>query len=174
MVIEQSRNDSKSRATPEAVPCHLKNFNRKQITQTVHDYPSAIVKDLRVINLLKEFFPIDERNMRVEEMVEVNPQPVCVERIFYSYTDDRTETRRRNSVEVRNCRNDLFSSTLFIFPKQRHERFVSELHYYPEHVLIRRKTNVELFNRDLSPLNDRLYENLDDCLYRSRDVFYRI
>lgn len=127
------------------------------IGHRLSSYPSTIVKELRSINLLDEFFPLKKVENRVEETVEVIPCPQSCERIFYSYIDDRTDTRRRTLVHLDRgvCVEtadrssiDFYSTTLFIFPQQRYEKFISEIRYAPEHVTIKYRTNLEIFAFD--------------------------
>ena len=160
-----------------------------------------IIKDLRDINLLNEFFPIDNHRTRVQETVEVIPHARSCERIFYSYIDDRTDTRRRTSlrydqgVYVKSKENfindyrrkvfqnihydhrlrfDFYSTTLFIFPKQRNEKFISEIRYSPEHITVKYRTNLEILARTLSSSPNHYYQNLPHSFGQSKEIFYRI
>ena len=131
-------------------------------------YPSTIIKDLRSLNLLDEFFPLKPNETRVQETVEVQPCPQSCERIFYSYIDDRTDTRRRTLVRLdrgiyvkthERSTIDFYSTTLFIFPQQRYEKFISEIRYAPEHITIKYRTNLEVVTRNSS-------SSISDVFYR--------
>lgn len=139
-----------------------------------HYIPSSFIKDLRQVNLINEFYRMERENMHVQETVEIFPQPVSYERIFYSYIDNHTDLRTREDIQfdgnflqsfnenLLTILPDFYSSTLYIFPKQRNEKFISEIRYIPEHITIRYKTSLELF----SSSSEHYYENLDQ--------FYRI
>ena len=188
MVVEQHRISSKSTRAPQAPPFNLINANRIKADDTQRHFSLAFVKDLRGLNLLNEFFPIADENIRVQETVELIPHPDSFERIFYSYIDDRTETRSRtdirfnqkfsNYVEQYELDSEIqlnfHSSTLFIFPKRRAEKFISEIRYYPEHVTIKYKTNFEVLARGFAPLIEHFYENIPQCYERMKEIFYRI
>lgn len=139
---------------------------------------SSLIKDLRQVNLISEFYPMESEKMHVQETVEIFPRPVSCERIFYSYIDNHTDLRSREDIQF--DRNfglalnenllsffpDCYSSTLYIFPKQRNEKFISEIRYIPEHITIRYKTSLEVLSATFSPSSEHYYENLDH--------FYRI
>ena len=136
---------------------------------------SSLSKDLRQVNLISEFYPMESEKMHVQETVEIFPQPVSCERIFYSYIDNHTDLRSREDIRnfgidlnenLLSFFPDLYSSTLYIFPKQRNEKFISEIRYIPEHITIRYKTSLEVLSATFSPSSEHYYENLDH--------FYRI
>jgi hypothetical protein len=58
------------------------------------------IKDLREINLLNEFYPFENDKTHVQETVEIIPQPVSCERIFYSYIDNHTDIRSREYIKL--------------------------------------------------------------------------
>lgn len=158
-----------------------------------------MIKDLRSLNLLDEFFPLEKHRSRVQETIEVIPHRPSCERIFYSYIDDRTDTRTRTYLRydqgvyvksnqsremylnermrkfLRNIQYDhrlkfdFYSTTLFIFPKQRIEKFISEIRYAPEHITIKYRTNLEVLARTDSPL---LTDDFDQ--HGRKEIFYRI
>lgn len=142
---------------------------------------TCIIKDLRYVNLLEEINLSENQQIHVQETVEILPQPVSCERIFYSYIDDHTNLRSKEFIHTmpkssdQEFQFDLFSTTLYIFPKQRNEKFISEIRYIPEHVTIRYKTTLELLSATLtSPSSEQIYENIQDFYHLVRDIFYRI
>ena len=158
--------------------------------------PIPVIKDLRRVNLLNDLYPFQDNKTHVQESVEIIPQPVLCERIFYSYIDDHTDLRTREYIQLNqgvyirsndpdqmyannNLRKffhdidyrfklDFYSTTLYIFPKQRNEKFISEIHYIPEHITIRYKTNLEIL---ATPSHEHYYENI---YHLADDIFYRI
>jgi hypothetical protein len=66
---------------------------------------------------------------------------------------------------------DFYSTTLYIFPKQRNEKFISEIRYVPEHISIRYKTTLELLS---ASSDEHYYQNIDDFYRIVKDIFYRI
>ena len=152
------------------------------------------IKDLRQVNLLKEFYPFDHEKTHVQETVEILPQPVSCERIFYSYIDNHTDIRSRESIKFNQelpaadptqlfpsinydhrLKLDFYSTTLYIFPKQRNEKFISEIRYIPEHITIRYRTTLELLSASLpSPSTEHYYQNINDFYHIVKDIFYRI
>ncbi|CAF1239123.1 unnamed protein product [Rotaria magnacalcarata] len=158
----------------------------------------AIIKDLREVNLLHEIYPFQTNKTRIQETVEIVPQPVSCERIFYSYTNDHTDLRSRECIKLysknsdrintnNNLKNlyhgieynqrfqlDVYSTTLFIFPKQRIEKFITEIRYIPEHITIRYKTSLELLATTLASSQEHYYQNIHDFYHISKDIFYRI
>jgi hypothetical protein len=165
---------------------------------------SPLIKDLRRVNLLNELYPFEDNKTHVQETVEVIPQPVSCERIFYSYIDNHTDTRARTYIKLdqgvyvrsnnsgqiytdNNTMNffqniqydhrfkfDFYSTTLYIFPKQRNEKFISEIRYLPEHITIRYKTTLEVLAATLSSSHEHYYQNIPDIYHTSKDIFYRI
>lgn len=137
-----------------------------------------VIKDLRQVNLLNEFYPLENEKMHVQETVEILPQPVTCERIFYSYIDNHTDLRSREDIQIDADfllgQLDLYSTTLYIFPKQRNEKFISEIRYIPEHITIRYKTSLELLSATFSSSSEHYYENLDHFYRIVQDIFYRI
>ncbi|CAF0873495.1 unnamed protein product [Rotaria sp. Silwood1] len=156
-----------------------------------------IIKDLRRINLLNELYPFQKNKTRIQETVEVIPQPVSCERIFYSYADDHTYLRSRESIKLdqniskysnnnlmklfhnndydKQFQLNIYSTTLFIFPKQRNEKFITEIRYIPEHVTIRYKTTLDLLAATLtSSAHEHYYQNIHDFYHIAKDIFYRI
>jgi len=166
-----------------------------------HSNSIPIIKDLRHVNLLNELYPLQDNKTHVQESVEILPQADSYERIFYSYIDDNTHIRTREYVKLdqgvymnsNDCRHiyandnlmklfhnieysqrfklDFFSTTLYIFPKQRNEKFISEIRYIPEHISIKYKTTLEVLSTTLSSTNEHYYENLYQM---ATDIFYRI
>ncbi|UJR35569.1 hypothetical protein I4U23_028322 [Adineta vaga] len=160
---------------------------------------SPLIKDLRQINVLNELYPFYESQAHVQETVEIIPQPVSYERFFHSYIDDHTDLRSREYIKLdqgvyirsnhegqfysdenmttlfhnieynHRFKLDFYSSTLYIFPKQRNEKFISEIRYIPEHITIRYKTTLDLLSS-----NEHFYENIQDVYQISKDIFYRI
>jgi hypothetical protein len=156
-----------------------------------------MIKDLRYVNLLNEFYPFENNKTHVQETVEIIPQPVSCERIFYSYIDNHTDIRSREDIQLNQgisihsnddmmkffqnidddsrLNLDFYSTTLYIFPKQRNEKFISEIRYIPEHITIRYKTTLELLSATLSPSSpEHYYQNIDDFYHIVKDIFYRI
>ncbi|CAF2380509.1 unnamed protein product [Rotaria sp. Silwood2] len=203
MATEHYRPSSKStysRFSPIQYPTLSKfqssiPINPLQINSTKHQKP--IIKDLRRVNLFDELYPVQKNKTRIQETVEVIPQPVSCERIFYSYTNDHTELRSRESIKLdqdisKRSNNNLmklfhnneydkrfniniYSTTLFIFPKQRNEKFITEIRYIPEHITIRYKTTLELLAATLTSSNhERYYQNIQDFYHIAKDIFYRI
>ncbi|CAF4522633.1 unnamed protein product, partial [Didymodactylos carnosus] len=116
----------------------------------------------------------EQPKTHVQETVEIIPIPLSCERTFYSYVDDHTEKRLRTYMKLNQgvyiklndygqltmndqtmklfhglqydhrFKFDFYSTTLYIFPKQRKERFISEIKYYPEHITLRYKTTLEI------------------------------
>ena len=158
---------------------------------------TAIIKDLRRVNLQNELYPLHDHPTHVQESVEIIPQPVSCERIFSSYIDDHTDTRTRTRIKLDLCTDercsddsdsiyanksayhhhrlkfDFYSTTLFIYPKQRNEKFVSEIRYLPEHITIRYRTSLEVME-PLSNTQEQYYQNIQDIYQLARDIFYRI
>ena len=141
-------------------------------------YQRAIIKDLRQINLLTEL------ETRIQEVVEIIPQSVSYERIFHSYTDNHTSMRTHESIQLNQNVNmfvdenltdhrfvlDFYSTTLYIFPRQRNEKFISEIHYIPEHIIIKYKTILEFLAATLT-----MSSTSCEHFYRMvKDIFYRI
>jgi hypothetical protein len=164
-----------------------------------------IVKDLRKVNLLDELYLFENNKIHVQETVEIIPQPVSCERIFYSYIDDHTNIRSREYIKLdqglymrsndseqiytdddivklfdnieydQRLKLDFYSTTLYIFPKQRNEKFISEIRYIPEHITIRYKTTLELLAATLTSLShEHYYQNIHDFYDIAKDIFYRI
>lgn len=157
--------------------------------------PTHIIKDLRDVNLLDEIYHFENNNVHVQETVEILPQPVSCERIFYSYIDDHTNIRSRENIKLdpnfyihsnddseqlyknffhnieydHRLKLDFYSTTLYIFPKQRNEKFISEIRYIPEHITIRYKTALEVLSS-----HEHYYQNLHDFYHIAKDIFYRI
>lgn len=186
MVSGHYRPSPKSTSAPRAPPTRPGDHHQQPF------YRRATIKDLRQLNLLNEFFPVHDKRTRVQETVEIIPQPVSCERIFYSYIDDRTDTRCRTNMKLqqdlpgkdptttdlfgnlqydRRFHFDVYSTTLFIFPKQRSEKFISEIRYCPEHIMIKYKTSLEVL---ASPLHEHYYQNIHDCYEQANEIFYRI
>lgn len=155
------------------------------------------IKDLRQVNLLNEFYPFENDKTHVQETVEIIPQPVSCERIFYSYIDNHTDIRSREYIKLNQdipidsnddmmqfipnmeydhrLKLDFYSTTLYIFPKQRNEKFISEIRYIPEHITIRYKTTLELLSASLlSSSTEHYYQNINDFYHIVKDIFYRI
>jgi hypothetical protein len=65
---------------------------------------------------------------------------------------------------------DFYSTTLYIFPKQRNEKFISEIRYIPEHIAIRYKTTLAT----LTSSHEDYYQNIQDFYHIVKDIFYRI
>ncbi|CAF0799399.1 unnamed protein product [Rotaria sordida] len=179
-------------------------INPSQSNSKNHQIP--IIKDLRRINLLNELNTFQQNKTRIQETVEVIPQPVSCERIFYTYTNDHTDLRSRESIQLdqniskhstnsnqiytNNNSSKLFhnnkydqrfklkfySTTLFIFPKQRNEKFITEIRYIPEHITIRYKTTLELLAAATltSSAHEHYYQNIHDFYHIAKDIFYRI
>ena len=144
---------------------------------------------------------MQENKTRVQETIEIIPRPVSCERIFYSYIDDRTDTRCRTHMKLEQDVHapsndwtdpygyeqasslfenlhydhrfhfDAYATTLFIFPKQRNEKFISEIRYCPEHITIKYKTSLEVL---ASALHEPYYQNIHDCFEQAKEIFYRI
>lgn len=205
MATGHSRPSSKSKHAP--LPPPMKNSTLTTLQSAISanplqsnstDQPKPIIKDLRQANLLNEVYSFGTNKTQVQETVEVIPQPVSCERVFYSYTNDHTDMRSRESIKIdlnnskqgkiTNCfkklyqnidndkrsKTDGYSSTLFIFPKQRNEKYISEIHYVPEHITIRYKTSLELLTKKLKSFQNHYYQNIHDFYHLSKDVFYRI
>ena len=169
------------------------------LTKSILKRPPPLIRDLRKMNLFNELYPFHHGQAQVQETVEIIPQPVSYERYFYSYIDDHTDLRSREYIKldqgvyVRSdnagqfCTNehlttlfhnieydnrlklDFYSSTLYIFPKKRNEKFISEIRYIPEHITIRYKTTLDLLSS-----TEPYYENTEDFYQISKDIFYRI
>jgi len=144
-------------------------------------HSTCIIKDLRYVNLLDELQLSENQQLHVQETVEILPQPVSCERIFYSYIDDHTNLRSKEFINLTpkyyndEQQFDSYSTTLYIFPKQRNEKFISEIRYTPEHITIRYKTTLELLSATLtSSSNEQIYENAQDFYHLVKDIFYRI
>jgi len=160
--------------------------------------PTPIIKDLRQVNLLDELYQFENNKTHVQETVEIIPQPVSCERIFYSYIDDHTNIRSREFIKLdqdfyihsndskqiytndimklihnNRLKLDFYSTTLYIFPKQRNEKFISEIRYIPEHITIKYKTTLELLAATLAS-HEHYYQNIQDFYHIVRDIFYRI
>ena len=180
MSSEVHRPSSKSTRAPPPPPA--------QYILPPQSHSTCLIKDLRQVNLLKEFYPFESEKMHVQETVEILPQPVSCERIFYSYIDNHTDLRSREDIQIdadfllphfeyddddERVKFDLYSTTLYIFPKQRNEKFISEIRYIPEHITIRYKTSLELLSATFSP-SEHYYENLDHFYRIVQDIFYRI
>jgi hypothetical protein len=193
MATEHSRSSSKPTRAPLPPP--------KQYSTGIPINPNArpIIKDLRQVNLLDEFYSFENNKTHVQETVEIIPQPVSCERIFYSYIDDHTNLRSREYIKLdqgislhstnseqiytnndmmkliheydHRLKLDFYSTTLYIFPKQRNEKFISEIRYIPEHIAIRYKTTLELLSSS-SP--EHYYQNIHDFYQIAKDIFYRI
>jgi hypothetical protein len=159
--------------------------------------PKPIIKDLRQVNLLNELYPLKDNKTHIQESVEILPQSDSYERIFYSYIDDHTDIRTREYIKLdqgvymrsndsrhiyennnimkffhnieydQRFKLDFYSTTLYIFPKQRNEKFISEIRYIPEHISIKYKTTFEI----LSTTNENYYQNIYQI---ANDIFYRI
>lgn len=146
---------------------------KSSLSQTKH-----IIKNLHEINLLNEFYSFENNPINVQETVEILPQPVSCERIFYTYIDDHTNLRSREYIKfnedlsIERLNVDFYSTTLFIFPKQRNEKFISEIRYIPEHITIRYKTKFELLSS--SSTTEHYYQNIHDFYQIVNDIFYRI
>ncbi len=191
MATEHSRSSSKLTRAPLPPP-------PKQHPTGIPINPNAraIIKDLRQVNLLDEFYSFENNKTHVQETVEIIPQPVSCERIFYSYIDDHTNLRSREYIKLdqgislhseqiyknndmmklmqeydHRLKLDFYSTTLYIFPKQRNEKFISEIRYIPEHIAIRYKTTLELLSSS-SP--EHYYQNIHDFYQMAKDIFYRI
>jgi len=193
MTTGHHRTSSKSIRAP--LPPQHPTLNVLQSNIPINPSPSKpVIKDLYRINLLNELYPFHDTKTHVQETVEIIPQPVSYERIFYSYIDDHTDLRSREYIKFdqdvyvgsidsgRTHTNDLrlkldfYSTTLYIFPKQRNEKFISEIRYIPEHITIRYKTSLELLSATLtsSTSQEHFYQNIHDFYQIARDIFYRI
>lgn len=157
------------------------------LNSPISSNPTIIIKDLRNVNLLNEIYNFDNNRIHVQETVEILPQPVSCERIFYSYIDNHTNLRTKEYIKLdqdyylssknseeyieydHRFKLNIYSTTLFIFPKQRHEKFISEIHYIPEHISIKYKTSLELLAS-----HEHYYQNLHDFYHIAKDIFYRI
>jgi hypothetical protein len=164
--------------------------------------PTPTIKDLRQTNLLNELYPLQDNKTHVQESVEILPRPDSCERIFYSYIDDHTDIRTREYIKFdkgvymhsndsrhiytnediqklfhnieydQRLKLDFYSTTLYIFPKQRNEKFISEIRYIPEHISIRYKTTLEVLATTVpSSTNEHDYQNIYQI---ANDIFYRI
>ena len=190
MSTEHHRPSSKATRAPCPPTLHL-----LQAGIPINPSPTRIIKDLRQVNLLNEFYLFDSNKTHVQETVEIIPQPVSCERIFYSYIDNRTHLRSREYIKLdqgisiqssdkamkfssesdHRLQLDFYSTTLYIFPKQRNEKFISEIRYIPEHITIRYKTTLELLSATLSSSSpEHYYQNIDDFYHIVKDIFYRI
>ncbi|CAF3500365.1 unnamed protein product [Adineta steineri] len=157
---------------------------------------STKIKDLRQVNILNELYPFQDTKTHVQETIEIIPQPVSCERIFHSYIDDHTNLRSREYIKLdqgvyirsdqtghlytndnidfdHRFKLDFYSTTLYIFPKQRHEKFISEIRYIPEHITIKYKTTLESLAATLSS-HEHYYQNIQDFYHITKDIFYRI
>ena len=162
-----------------------------------------MIKDLRQVDLLHELYPTYNGQTHVQETVEIIPQPVSYERIFHSYIDDHTDLRSREFIKLdqgvymrandtgqfysddnitqlyhhieydHRFKLDFYSTTLYIFPKQRNEKFISEVRYMPEHITIRYKTTLDLLATNLAA-DEHYYQNIHDFYQIAKDIFYRI
>ncbi|CAF0903532.1 unnamed protein product [Didymodactylos carnosus] len=139
-----------------------------------------------------------QQETHVQETVEVIPIPLTCERIFYSYVDDTTEKRLRTYMKLNQgvyiklndygqltvndqtmrlfhglhydhrFKFDFYSTTLYIFPKQRKERFISEIKYYPEHITLRYKTKLEILEKQ------QQQHQHQQKFRRQKQIYYRI
>jgi len=209
MATEHHRPSSKSTRAPLPPPTDYPTLNSLQSGIPINPSLSnstTIIKDLREVNLLNEIYSFENNQTHVQETVEIIPQPVSCERIFYSYIDDHTNIRSREYIKLDQDFNinsndpkqiyknddiikfihniehdhrlklDFYSTTLYIFPKQRNEKFISEIRYIPEHISIRYKTTLELLSATLtsSSSHEHFYQNIHDFYQIAKDIFYRI
>lgn len=190
-------------ATQSSTSDHFQSTS--PINSSLKNCRNPIIKNLREVNLLYEIYLFQDDKTHVQESVEIIPQPVLCERIFYSYTNDHTHLRSREAIQLdqrvsmysndlpdSNADNDNFiklaqntnydqgfrldnySTTLFIFPKQRNEKFITEIRYIPEHITIKYKSSLELLARTLTSSEENYYQNIDDFYRIATDIFYRI
>jgi hypothetical protein len=202
MATEHHRPSSKSTRAPLPPPTDYPTLNSFQSSIPINpSLPNSttIVKDLRQVNILDEIYLFENNKTHVQETVEITPQPVSCERIFYSYIDDHTNKRSREYIKLdqnlyihsndseknnimkiihnleqdHRLKLDFYSTTLYIFPKQRNEKFISEIRYIPEHISIKYKTTLELLSATLTS-HEHLYQNIHDFYQIAKDIFYRI
>jgi hypothetical protein len=199
MTTGHHRTSSKSIRAPLPPPTQHPTLNVLQSNIPINPSLSkpTVIKDLYRINLLNELYPFHDTKTHVQETVEIIPQPVSYERIFYSYIDDHTDLRSLEYIKLdqdvyvrsmdsgqtytndnieydHRLKLDFYSTTLYIFPKQRNEKFISEIRYVPEHIAIRYKTSLELLSATLTSSDEDYYQNIQDFYHIVEDIFYRI